>query len=62
MIIKNAGWCNGNTGDFGSLDPGSSPGPAAIYNKLIFRDCDVGVGFSLKVRVRGILGNEERVK
>ena len=29
-----ASWCNGNTGDFGSLVPGSNPGEATNLNVL----------------------------
>lgn len=31
---KIAGWCNGSTGDFGSLNLGPTPSPAAAHQSL----------------------------
>lgn len=36
VFIKIAGWCNGNTPLFGRGIPGSSPGPAAKFDKAKF--------------------------
>ena len=33
-----ASWCNGNTGDFGSLVPGSNPGEATNSKKVLLKN------------------------